>query len=41
MLRDAMGDDVVEHYHRAALWEISESDRVVTDWDLVRGFERL
>ncbi len=41
MLRAAFGDDVVEHYHRAALWEISESDRVVTDWDLVRGFERL
>jgi glutamine synthetase len=41
MLREAMGDDVVEHYHRAALWEISESDRVVTDWDLMRGFERL
>lgn len=41
MLRAAFGDDVVEHYHRAAMWEISESDRVVTDWDLVRGFERL
>ena len=41
MLRAAFGDDVVEHYHNAAMWEISESDRVVTDWDLVRGFERL
>ncbi|EYD76090.1 glutamine synthetase family protein [Rubellimicrobium mesophilum DSM 19309] len=40
MLREAMGDDVVDHYHRAATWEISESDRVVTDWDLQRGFER-
>jgi glutamine synthetase len=40
MLRAAMGDDVVDHYHRAALWEISESDRVVTDWDVKRGFER-
>jgi glutamine synthetase len=40
MLREAMGDDVVDHYHRAATWEISESDRAVTDWDLMRGFER-
>jgi glutamine synthetase len=40
MLRAAMGDDVVDHYHRAALWEISEADRVVTDWDVKRGFER-
>ena len=40
MLRAAMGDDVIEHYHRAAQWEIAELDRVVTDWDLRRGFER-
>lgn len=40
MLRAAMGDDVVDHYHRAALWEISEQDRVVTDWEIRRGFER-
>jgi glutamine synthetase len=40
MLRAAMGDDVVDHYHRGALWEISEADRVVTDWDVKRGFER-
>ncbi len=40
MLRAAMGDDVVEHYHRAALWEMSEADRAVTDWDVKRGFER-
>jgi glutamine synthetase len=39
-LRGAMGDAVVEHYHRAALWEIEELDRIVTDWDLMRGFER-
>ena len=41
MLREAFGNDVVDHYHRAATWEISECDRVVTDWDLQRGFERL
>jgi glutamine synthetase len=40
MLRAAMGDDVVDHYHHAALWEISEQDRVVTDWEVKRGFER-
>lgn len=39
-LRSALGDDVVTHYHRAALWEIEESLRVVTDWERQRGFER-
>jgi len=38
--RDAFGDEVVTHYHRAALWEIEEQNRVVTDWELARGFER-
>jgi glutamine synthetase len=41
VLRAAMGDEVVDHYVHAARWEIMESDRVVTDWDLARGFERL
>ena len=40
MLRAALGDDVIDHYHHAAVWEISETDRVVTDWDVQRGFER-
>ena len=40
-MRAAMGDEVVDHYVHAARWEIGESDRVVTDWDLGRGFERL
>jgi glutamine synthetase len=40
MLRDAMGDDVVDHYTRAAEWELEEFDRVVTDWEIARGFER-
>lgn len=40
MLRAAFGDDVVDHYHRAAMWEIEEQNRVVTDWELARGFER-
>ncbi|WP_210527960.1 glutamine synthetase family protein [Rubellimicrobium arenae] len=41
MLRTAMGDDVVDHYVHAARWEIAESDRLVTDIELRRGFERL
>ncbi|RYH09635.1 glutamine synthetase family protein [Tropicimonas sp. IMCC6043] len=40
MLRAAFGDAVIDHYHHAAQWEIAEQDRVVTDWDLQRGFER-
>jgi len=40
MLRAAFGDDVVEHYHHAAQWEISETDRVVTDFERQRGLER-
>jgi len=40
MLRAAMGDGVIDHYHRAATWEIESNDRAVTDWDLMRGFER-
>jgi len=40
MLRAAFGDEVVDHYVHAARWEQAESDRVVTDWDVARGFER-
>ncbi|SIO04800.1 glutamine synthetase family protein [Vannielia litorea] len=40
MLRAAMGDDVVDHYYRAAEWEQEEFDRAVTDWEIERGFER-
>ncbi len=39
-LREALGDDVVDHYTRAAEWEQEEFDRVVTDWEIARGFER-
>lgn len=39
-LREAMGDDVVDHYTRCAEWEQEEFDRVVTDWEIARGFER-
>ncbi|MCF6273299.1 MAG: glutamine synthetase family protein [Rhodobacteraceae bacterium] len=40
MLREALGDDVITHYTRAASWELEEFDRVVTDWEIARGFER-
>lgn len=40
MLRAAMGDAVVDHYVHAARWEVAEMDRVVTDFELARGFER-
>ena len=40
MLRAAFGDAVVDHYVHAARWEIEEQNRVVSDWELARGFER-
>lgn len=40
MLRAAMGDAVVDHYVRAARWEQEDFDRKVTDYEVVRGFER-
>ena len=39
-LREAMGDDVIDHYTRTAEWEQEEFDRVVTDWEIARGFEK-
>lgn len=40
MLREAMGDAVVDHYVRAAEWEQEDFDRRVTDYERSRGFER-
>jgi glutamine synthetase len=40
LLRSALGDDVIDHYTRAAEWEQEEYDRRVTDWEVARGFER-
>lgn len=40
MLRDAMGDAVIDHYTHTAAWEQAEYDRRITDWELQRGFER-
>ena len=41
MLREAFGDYVVDHYVRCAEWEQEEFDKVVTDWEIARGFERV
>ena len=39
--RAALGDDVVDHYVHAAHIEQTAYDATVTDWERVRGFERL
>jgi glutamine synthetase len=39
--RKAFGDDVIEHYLNAARVELAAFDAAVTDWERVRGFERL
>ena len=40
MLKSAFGEDVITHYARAAEWETEEYERVVTDYEIARGFER-
>ncbi|MBS3649957.1 glutamine synthetase [Pseudaminobacter sp. 19-2017] len=40
MLKEAFGDNVIEHYLHTARWEQFEYDRRITDWELHRGFER-
>ena len=40
VLRAAFGDPVVDHYLHAGTWEQAEYDRRVTDWELIRYFER-
>jgi glutamine synthetase len=40
MLRAAFGDEVIDHYVHTAKWEQFEYDRRITDWELMRGFER-
>jgi len=39
--RRAFGQEVVEHYSHAARVELKAFDAAVTDWELIRGFERL
>lgn len=40
MLRAALGNDVIDHYVRAARREQEVFDSRVTDWEIFRGFER-
>ncbi|GAA0209783.1 glutamine synthetase family protein [Saccharothrix mutabilis subsp. mutabilis] len=39
--REAFGKDVVDHYLNAARVELAAYDSTVTDWERIRGFERL
>ena len=39
--REAFGDEVVEHYLNNARVELAAFNSAVTDWEKVRGFERL
>ncbi|HEU5266831.1 MAG TPA: glutamine synthetase family protein, partial [Jatrophihabitans sp.] len=41
LARAAFGEDVVEHYTNMARVELAAFDSAVTDWERVRGFERL
>jgi glutamine synthetase len=40
LLRAAFGDAVIEHYLHTGRWEQAEYDKRVTDWELMRNFER-
>ena len=39
--QEAFGEEVVDHYLNYARIELEAFDKAVTDWELVRGFERL
>jgi glutamine synthetase len=41
LARTAFGDDVVDHYSNHARVELAACSAAVTDWERVRGFERL
>ena len=41
MARAAFGDDVVDHYLHYGRTELAAFEAAVTDWELVRGFERM
>jgi len=36
---EVLGADFVDHYVRTRLWEVSEFERAVTDWESRRYFE--
>ncbi len=39
--KDALGEQVVEHYANNARVELAAFEAAVTDWELFRGFERM
>jgi glutamine synthetase len=41
LAQEAFGKDVVDHYLNAAKVELDAFDAAITDWEKVRGFERL
>jgi glutamine synthetase len=41
LAHDAFGQEVVDHYLNNARVELAAFDATVTDWERVRGFERL
>ena len=41
LAREAFGEEVVAHYANRARVELAAFDAAVTDWERVRGFERL
>jgi glutamine synthetase len=41
LARESFGEEVVEHYLNNARVELAAFDAAVTDWERVRGFERL
>lgn len=40
VIRKAFGSKVIDHYLNAGRWEQGEYDRRVTDWEVIRNFER-
>ena len=41
LTRSAFGDEVCDHYLNNANVELAAFEAAVTDWERVRGFERL
>jgi len=39
--RKAFGDELVEHYVNAGRVELAAYEAAVTDWERIRGFERI
>jgi glutamine synthetase len=39
--RKWFGDDFVDHYAATRDWEVRQSEKAVTDWELARYFESI